>query len=258
MTDQSIFTNSQDKPTQAPTESSTAPQEEAQQSPSPDSLFADQLAQIKNEKGEPKYKDPNTALEALRHSQEYIPQLKSENETLKEKIARLEAEAAERQRIEDQLERFASQRQEPAPQGEAALTPEQVQQMLEQHLTQREQQSLAASNVKKAQEAIVSKYGEKAADEIRRVSQELGMSPEDMESLAAKSPDAVIRMFSATPSRTTATPPTSSYNVPPTPSTEEFDGKPKRSMLAGASSKEQMEYIRQMRKHTYKRLNIEE
>ncbi len=58
------------------------PEQPAAPQPS-DNVFADQLASITNERGEPKYKDLPTALQALKHSQEYIPSLKQENETLR-------------------------------------------------------------------------------------------------------------------------------------------------------------------------------
>ena len=48
--------------------------------PSSNDQLANLLTGIKNERGEPKYKDVQTALEALRHSQEYIPTLKQEKE----------------------------------------------------------------------------------------------------------------------------------------------------------------------------------
>lgn len=258
MTDQSIFTESKETPQTPAQETPAAPQEPAQaSSPSPESLFADQLAQIRNEKGEPKYRDANTALEALRHSQEYIPQLKSENETLKEKVARLEAEAQERQRIEEQLERFASQRQDPAPQGEAGLTPEQVQQMLEQHLTQREQQSIAASNLQQVEQAAREKFGEKASEEIKRLAESNGMSLDEMRDYAAKHPKLVLSMFS-TPTQRSSTP-TGSYNVPPINSPQPTEvAKPDRSMLAGASTKQVVEHMRAHRASVYAKYGITE
>ena len=55
-----------------------------------DNSFADLLGSIKNERGEPKYKDVQTALDALKHSQDFIPQLKIEKEQLEIKLANLD------------------------------------------------------------------------------------------------------------------------------------------------------------------------
>ena len=193
----------------------------------------------------------------MRHSQEYIPQLKSENETLKEKVARLEAEAKERQAIEEQLERFASQRQDPAPQGESGLTPEQVQQMLEQHLTQREQATIAQSNLQKVEQALVEKYGDKAGEELKRVAQEKGLSLSDMREYATKHPDWVLSAFQTAPHRSNA--PTGSHNVPPiNPPKPTEVAKPEKSMLAGASTKDVVEHMRQHKASIYAKYGITE
>ena len=44
----------------------------------PSDLFTDQLAAIKNDQGVPKYDTVEKAIEALQHSQQYIPELKTQ------------------------------------------------------------------------------------------------------------------------------------------------------------------------------------
>ena len=69
MSDSSLF-NAPVEPTQETTDPSSASID----------AFAHQLFAIKNERGEPKYTSLSTALDALKHSQEYIPQLQTQND----------------------------------------------------------------------------------------------------------------------------------------------------------------------------------
>ena len=66
MTDQ-LFTNSESTPTPTPVTTTIS-----------DNPYADLLRNIKNEDGNQKYDTIQKALEALSHSQTYIPQIKSQ------------------------------------------------------------------------------------------------------------------------------------------------------------------------------------
>jgi len=68
MSNPSLFDNNQNNG------GATPPQEN---NPLPSDDLSTLLSGIKNERGEQKYKDVKTALEALKHSQEYIPEVKS-------------------------------------------------------------------------------------------------------------------------------------------------------------------------------------
>tara|TARA_R100000687_G_C6447977_1_gene163778 strand:- start:788 stop:1624 length:837 start_codon:yes stop_codon:yes gene_type:complete len=237
-------------------------QQPAQQSTaSSGDVFADQLASIKNERGEPKYKDLPTAIEALKHSQEYIPQVKQENETLKQELDRLKAELEQRGSLEETVERLtARQREEaaPSPQEMQGLTPEQVEELLEQRLTQREQRLKAQANETQVSEAITAKYGEKAREVVQSKAQEYGMTPAEMQQWAAKNPKAVLALFEVKPTPQGNKPSSSSVNIPPVrPNDSNELQPPEKSLLRGASMKDQMEYMRRVRESTNKRLGIE-
>lgn len=274
MADQpSVFNEQNQQETPASQEQAQAPQEgvkspesqEPQQQPSAssDNVFADQLASIRNERGEPKYKDLPTALEALKHSQEYIPSLKQENETLKEMNERLQKELQERQALEETIERLTAQQQQPqeAPTTEhQGLTEEQITGLLEQRLTQREQQQRETENLKQVDSALRNKFGEKAQEVVKQKCEEYGMTPQEMESWARKNPKAVSALFEVKPNpQGTTRPSTSSVNIPPVrPNEEPSLERPEKSLLSGATMKEQMEYMRKVREATYKKLGVTE
>ncbi len=158
--------------------------------------FADLLGSIKNERGEPKYKDVQTALEALRHSQEYIPTLKQEKEANDAKLAALAAEVERLKNIEQTVAQLTQQQQpqqqQPAPVG---VTEDVVATLVNQTLTQREQAAKKAANVNSVVTALTQKLGGEADKEFYKKAEELGMTAEQMNNLAAQSPTAVLKLF---------------------------------------------------------------
>ncbi len=89
-----------------------------QEKPPVEDLFADQLASIRNEDGKPKYDSVQKALEALNHSQEYIPQLKTELQQREERITALERELEKRGSVEDVVSRLTGKQEQDPPREE--------------------------------------------------------------------------------------------------------------------------------------------
>lgn len=257
--EQTQATKPQETPTEQPQESETPPAQEQQQpNAQSDSVFADKLASIKNESGEPKYRDLPTALDALKHSQEYIPQLKSENESLKQEVERLKQNEERMAQLEQTLERLAAPKEESAeaPQGAQGLTPEQIQDLLDNRLAERERQSVVQANLQQVEQALSTQYGEKAQEVVAQKAQEYGMTAADLKSWAEKSPQAVLALFNAKSSAQGGKPkPSSSVNIPPTAPNQDEE-IPKLSRYA--STKERAEQLAAIRRQTYKRLGIEE
>jgi DNA-binding CsgD family transcriptional regulator len=260
MTDQSsVF--SETTPTQE-TEEAVLPASEQQQTQEPapsassDSMWADQLAVIKNERGEPKYKDLPTALDALRSSQEYIPQLKQDNESLRAELEQLKAQVSQHSNLEETIERLTSQRQQPTQEGNG-LTPEQVQEMLEQSLTQRETAQSAKLNAQKVEQAITQKYGDKTRDVVAQRAKELGISPAKLGSLASESPDMVLALFNVKQTSSQGHPSSSSVSIPPiNPSKSSEVGRPEKSLLSGAKYSDQRDYMKKVTQSVHDRLGV--
>ena len=270
MTDQSsgsVF--SEETPTQAQQEAPKQEQQAEQQqqaqpeqqpTASSDNLWADQLASIKNERGEPKYRDLPTALEALKHSQEYIPQVKQEKESLTQEVERLREELERRKNLEDTVERLTAKPEQPAPQETQGLTAEQVDGLLEQRLAQREQEQKAQSNSQQVEQAIVQRYGDKARDVVAAKAKEYDMSPQEMESWAKKNPKAVLALFDVKSNpQGTKSYTSSSVNIPPNrPNQEQELAPPAKSLLSGATTREITDYMAQVRRQVNQRLGVED
>lgn len=152
------------------------------------------LATIKNERGEPKYKTVQDALVALQHSQNFIPQLRQENEFLKQQQADKDA-ALERMKTLEETVLKLSQGNPAQGTPPVAVDQEAIAKLVEQTLTNTQQAQLAKANQQKVAEAITNKFGaEKAGELFYAKAAELGFSQAEINALAGKSPEAALRL----------------------------------------------------------------
>ena len=152
------------------------------------------LASIRNENGEQKYRTVEDAIKALAHSQSYIPQLRTELDSTK---AALAAAQAERDRIAE-LERTVqqlTQNNSPAATPPAGLSEEQVALLVTKTLTQTQQAQIQKENLNSVVEAVKKSFGDKAEEVFYSKAKELGMSVEEVNALAAKTPKAVLTLL---------------------------------------------------------------
>lgn len=233
------------------------PQETPEQAQSPTSAFTDQLGMIKNETGEQKYDSVQKALDALAHSQTYIPQLKSDLTNKEAEIEKLKEELAKRSSVEEVVSKLT------APQGQPEATPQvsglseqEVLNLVQNYSEQQSAQSQALNNEKSVSDALFSKYGEKTNQVVQSKAAELGMSVEALKELSQKTPQAALQLFQVSAG---SAPKMSagSYSIAPNTPQAEALQKPDKSLLLGASSKEQVDYLAKVREDVYKRFNVE-
>lgn len=224
-------------------------------------LIVNKLMEIKRPDGTPKYTDPIAALDALKASQEYISTLESENATYKEKVKEVET-------LQDTIKRLGgnmNNNEKPNPQTEGEggrsveAAEELVTKLLEKKLNERDAVNTAVSNVKRVQDTLIKKFGDedKAVEQIKAKAKALNTTPKALEELAAQNPSLVLELFGG--STVTPSPNNSSVNLGGyKPPVDELK-PPEKSILsgAGATHKNQMEYFRQIKERTLKRLNVE-
>lgn len=252
MSDQNVFGNEQQAAT-------TAEQTTTNEQPtSSGDVFANQLSSIRNEEGKPKYDSVDKALEALKHSQEFIPQLKQENEELKRKLEELSAGSDKMSKVEEMLERLTASKDSGETPTQQSLDEQSVLELLEKQLTQREQVSAAKQNVQTVQSKLQEKFGDKAVDAVKQKAEELGTTPEELGKLAERNPKMVLAYFGASaPAQSKITTPGQNTTSITSMQTDEGLQKPAKSLLSGATSREQAEYMRKVREEVYKRLGVE-
>lgn len=233
----------------APNQEATPPNPPAGSNPAnvqaPDPV-ATMLMSIKNENGEPKYKDLNTALQALQASQEYIPTLKAQLEAEKAEAQRLRVEAARLSTIEETVLALTQRQQEPPGTPPVGLDEGKIAELVNRTLTAKEQQATSAANVQSVVSTLQSVFGTDAEKKFIEKAQEMGMSVQEMNTLAAKSPKAVLSMLGVTgqsapkpnTSATQGTVNTSAFQ----PNPQTFVGRNTKSMMVGATTQDlQME-----------------
>lgn len=185
----SIFGSTPDSPDQG-NEVASNQQEVNKAEASNVNPWADKLQAIKTEDGRPKYASVDDALNGLEHSQSHISKLESENNEMRELIKAMEERMLSEQRhLENQR-----------TQQEAALDENQVAELVNRTLSQRENQAVQQKNVQTVVSTLTEKFGSKEAAEQAYMTkaQEMGINMEMMNSLAMSSPNAVLAYFGST------------------------------------------------------------
>lgn len=238
-----VFTN---QPSEAPQEPSQ-PQAQAQQ-PEPQNLFADKLAGIVNEKGEPKYKDVDSALTALNASQQFIPQLQSENAQLRAELEALKGQVANTKSIEETIKGLMGDT--PSQEQPAAETPSASGVVLDESaildLIAKQNQTMKAAETKqqnqaKVNEHLKSVYGDKAAEVVTAKATELGLTNERLGELASENPALVLNLFAQAPKTVQPTQTSFNSNAP----TGKVELQKQNYAVGGAKMSDMIEFMRQ-------------
>lgn len=213
--------------------------------------FADLLGSIKNEKGEPKYRDLPTALDALKHSQEFIPQIRQENDALKRELEELRNQVSKLSEVEQTVQRLTSQQKPNESQAPQGLDEKTVADLVTRTLSQREEQAVQKANVQAVVNAMKNSLGDDAEKLFYSKAAELGMAPAQINQLAAQTPQAVLKLFGLEPTKpqakvvspTSGSLNTTGYQQQP----ESFVKKNDKPVLIGATTEEQIMEVRSSR-----------
>lgn len=241
------------------TKEEQAPQETPEQNqPQSVDVFSDQLKGIKAEDGRQKYDTVEKALEALTHSQTMIPTLQAQATKQEQEINLLREELAKSKGAQELVDSLTSHQQD-GQQGNPSETPfgeADVAKMLEATLDRREQVQVQNTNAEKVQTALVNAFGAKAQEVVQAKAKELNMTPEALGALATSSPDMVLALFngkSTSPAMTN-----NSFNLHSQKPEETPLARPEASLLSGATSAEQQEFMAKVKADVYKKHGITE
>lgn len=190
MSDQNIFGENQNPATQP--QNNGAPGNGA---PTPQSdQLGNLLGMIKNERGEQKYKTVEEALNALAHSQAYIPQLKAELDATKNSLSEAEAAKAKIQELEQTVLRL-TQNNTPNVDQPVGLSEEDIAALVTKTLQRNQEAAIQKQNLDSVVNKVREVHGEKAAEFFYGKAKELGLSQEQINSLAASSPQAALSLL---------------------------------------------------------------
>lgn len=234
-----------------------------QQAPQEDN-FSDLLKTIVNEDGKQKYDSVDKALNALKHAQEHIPQLKTENEEKEKLIEELKEKVTQQKTIEEVVEQLKpNQPEQPADQLEAkGLDEEAVLSILrkaEDTKTKQENETAVVT-------ALQQQFGEKTKEALNSKLSEIGMDFNTFKSLSQTSPKAALQLVSGNTSKQEPDIQTSAATKGNVNISGNFFGgsepkglqPPEKSLMNGATQKDQLAYLRQIREHVYQKHGVVE
>lgn len=211
--------------------------------------YATLLADIKNADGQPKYKDVNTAIAALKASQEFIPTLQQQLQAEQARNAELAAAAARAAELERLVESLTKTTPQSTPSSQTQeVKPVDIRAEVQAVLQAQQQAEVAKKNTDSVVAKVAETFGAEAEKKFYEKAKEAGLSVAEINALAAKSPKAVFTLLgiTETPQRPPNTAPTgSSINTSGfTPSAESMIGKNKNPVLIGATTAQVVDEVR--------------
>ena len=232
-TDQSIF-NEQNPATQPNAAANAAPNAQGSDD------LANLLGSIKNERGEAKYASVEAALVGLRNAQEYIPQLTAKLSTQEQELKTAREEAARVAELQRTIEALTSGNQgQPNTQAPPSFSKEDIAKLVNQTLSEQQQEVTAKSNVATVVSALQAKFGTDAEKAYNTKAAEIGMTVAELNALAQRNPKAVFTLLGVTQEA----PKQMSSNTQPSfntdgfqPAKDSFIGRNAKPSLIGATT----------------------
>lgn len=221
--------------------------------------FDDKLSLIVNENGEKKYDTVDVALGALAQSQVHIPKLEKENAAIRTELDKVNAELAKRASIEDVVSKLAPGKQEPVSVTPDATVLDQgvIEQLVRTVMSGDAEKATLEQNAKYVSVQLTEVYGEKTEEVVTAKAAELGLTFDQYAELSRKSPKVALAMFNQTaPSASGTTTSTITPISQPSPSTEVK--APKKSILQGSTTAEQMAHFAEHKRAVYAKHGVVE
>lgn len=224
-------------------------------------LFADQLKGIVNEQGKPKYSSVEEALKALKHSQEFIGNLISENKQFKEKISEIENEVEKRKSVEEIVESLYQRRND--SDGRETPDPERfdentvlelVKRHIDSELSGRELENKRKENKSYVNKELFEKYGPETRNLVNAKLESVGLTIEQFEKLSAETPKVALALFNQSPTSGSSVT-TGSINIPNHKKQSDIP-KPEKSLMMGATEADKLEYFKKVKEAIYNKYNV--
>lgn len=197
------------------------------------------LGSIKNDRGEPKYKNVQEALKALAHSQEYIPSLKQTKEELEQKLNEAMQKLSRVDELEQTVLQLTQRKDEsPAPTKPAGLTEEQIAELVTRTLSKKQQEEIAKQNRETVVAEMKSAFGDKAEEVFYNKAKEMGMSVQEFNALAVRTPKAVLELLGVKKTQKQTKTPESFNTAGFQPKSDSLVGRNTKGALLGATTED--------------------
>lgn len=187
-----------------------------------------------------KYATLEQALSSIPHAQNHIAKIEAENQEFRDRLLKIEEGMATQESLEEMLHKIQEASSNPSEDTptQPQVSKEDISELVRQTLKQEEAAKLASQNIKSVVNTMVDSYGDKQKAEQAYIekAEEFGFSVEDMNSLAAKSPKALLKMFGL--DKKGSSEPTKMKSTINTENFSQTTEQPIKSVMAGASKEE--------------------
>jgi head-tail adaptor len=235
MTDPSIFGNQSNQ--------GNEPSQQQQQTQNVNPL-ATLLADIKNENGQQKYQSAEEALRGAAHAQEYIRTLQREKAEAEARLTALASKEDKTVELERTLAELMQKVNKPAEPASNVPTGDDIAAIVAKTLDSRSAAETAKSNQDAVAAVLLKSFGAEAETKYNEAAQELGLTPAEMNQLAAKSPKAVLKALGVSEQVAkpqSFAPANSTFNTAALqPHQDSFVGRNKDTVAVGATTGDMM------------------
>lgn len=201
------------------------------------------LKEIKNERGEQKYRNVEDALKSVGHAQDYILQLKADIQNKEKELLDAKSKVDELSTFKENYQSLLENKEDDEKEITNSFSPsysqEDILRLVETTLSKKQLEEKQNENAKEVVQTLIRTYGEeKAKDIFYSKGQEVGLSQAELDSLAKTNPKAVYRIIGLNQQNTSVTSPnkttlnTSAFN----PKDETFIGRNQKSLAFGATT----------------------
>lgn len=137
----------------------------------------------------------------LTDKDKFIEQLKTENAEMRKTVENADNAAQELEQLKNELKELKENSEknsgaQPRDNTNPSLTETDIEELVARTITKQEQERTAGQNILKANEEMIKIYGdrEKASEAVKARAQELGLSMDEVKTIASKSPSAFARL----------------------------------------------------------------
>lgn len=181
---------------EAPQDKPKEPENQAAPESPPADPFASLLGEIKNQEGEQKYADVETALKSVAHAEGTIAELRNKVKQMEDQLV----QAKSTEELAASLGKHTPNEPNEQPSGgEQGID---VEALVEAALAKREQEKTASeqadtrkSNAENVRDSLRETYGDKAGEVFKEKAEELGLTADELVSLAQDKPQLVLKQF---------------------------------------------------------------
>lgn len=170
-----------------------------------------------------KFKDVDALARGKAESDAFIENLKQEQKNLREDYQRLLEEKKTQARLEDIIDKLSKSQEKPNENpadtsGEnrgdtkTVLDPEKINSLIESKISETRSRERAEANLKLVKEKLSETYGNKYPEALRETTEKLGLSTEQVEQIAASSPQTILRLMDNNNEKIDVVPPRGSVN----------------------------------------------